>query len=176
MARRTAALPHHSAPVQRRCWPHRGPRSGAPASRAIPLLIASNPVFSAIADIESRNYNWLLLSFGASQFFSNQCHAPLAAALARCQRCGHRQLAQRQRAARRQCAHPSVAFFFQQEALSRVQQRCSKPSQTLSTPSPSILHTCPSFHTRHFHYRHPYTRMQYRLGHRSRTNLTHHMT
>ena len=112
MARRTAALPQHSAPVRRRCWPHRGPRSGAPASRAIPSLIAPNPAFFAVTDIESRSYNWLLLGFGASQIFSTQCHAPLAAALARCQRCGHRQLAQRQRAARRQCAHPSVAFFF----------------------------------------------------------------
>ena len=111
MARRTAALPHHSAPVQRRCWPHRGPRSGAPASRAIPLLIASNPVFSAIADIESRNYNWLLLSFGASQFFSIQCHAPLAAAFAHCKRCGHHRLAHCQRAALRQSARPSVASF-----------------------------------------------------------------
>ena len=53
--------------------------------------------------------------------------------------------------------------FFQQHALSRVQQRCSKPPQTLSTPSPSILHTRSSFHTRHFHHRHPYTRLQHRL-------------
>ena len=163
MALRTAALPQHSAPVQRRCWPHRGPRSGAPASRAIPLLIASNPVFFAVADIESRNYKWLLLRFGASPFFSTQCHAPLAAAFARCQRCGHRRLAQCQRAARRQSARPSVAFFFQQEALSRVQQRCSKPTHTHSTSSPSILHTRSSFHTRHFHHRHPYTRLQHRL-------------
>jgi hypothetical protein len=111
MARRTAALPPHSAPVQRRCWPHRGPRSGAPAFRATPLLIPSNPVFSAVADIESCNYKWLLLRFGASQFFSTQCHAPLAAALARCQRCGHHRLAHRRRAARRERARPSVALF-----------------------------------------------------------------
>ena len=67
-------------------------------------------------------------------------------------------------------------FFLQEQALSRVQQRCSKPPQTFSTPSPSILHTCPSFHTRHFHYRHPYARLQHRLRHSSRTNPTYHMT
>jgi len=112
MARRTAALPPHSAPVQRRCWPHRGPRSGAPAFRAIPLLIPSNPVFPAVADIESCNYNWLLLWLEASQFYSHQCHAPLAATFARCLRYWRRRTAHRQRAARRRRAHPSVAFLF----------------------------------------------------------------
>ena len=53
--------------------------------------------------------------------------------------------------------------FFQQHALSRVQQRCSKPSQTHDASSPNILHTRSSFHTRHFHHRHPYTRLQHRL-------------
>mmetsp|Transcript_76301 Transcript_76301/g.151228 ORF Transcript_76301/g.151228 Transcript_76301/m.151228 type:complete len:107 (-) Transcript_76301:22-342(-) len=53
--------------------------------------------------------------------------------------------------------------FLQQHALSRVQQRCSKPTHTHSTSSPSILHTRSSFHTRHFHHRHPYTRLQHRL-------------
>jgi hypothetical protein len=112
MARRTAALPPHSAPVQRRCWPHRGPRSGAPAFRATPLLIPSNPVFPAVADIESCNYNWLLLWLEASQFCSHQCHAPLAATFARCLRYWRRRTAHRQRAARRRRAHPSVAFLF----------------------------------------------------------------
>ena len=162
MARRTAALPQHSAPVQRRCWPHSGQRSGAPASHAIPLLIASNPVFFAVADIESRNYNWLLLRLGASHFFSAQCHAPLAAALARCQRCGHHRLAQRHRCFATTCSAVGGTFYIQQ-AVSRVQQRCSKPPQTHSTSSPSILHTHLSFHTRHFHHRHPYTRLQHRL-------------
>ena len=63
-----------------------------------------------------------------------------------------------------------------QQAVSRVQLRCSNPPQTHSASSPSILHTRSSFHTRHFHYRHPYTRLQHRLGHPSRTNLTYHMT
>jgi DNA-directed RNA polymerase subunit RPC12/RpoP len=127
MARRTAALPPHSAPVPRRCWPHRGPRSGAPASRAIPLLIVSNPVFSAVADIESCNYNWMLLWFGASQFFSTQQQALLAATLARCQRCGHRRLAQRQRAARQQRARPSVALF----TTNRHSLECSRGAPNL---------------------------------------------
>ena len=175
MARRTAALPQHSAPVQHRCWPHRGPRSGAPASHAIPLLTASNPTFFAVADIESRIYNWLLLRLGASHFFLiNAMLLSLPLSLAA------------NAAGIADLLNVSALLvdkvlvrrwhFLQQHALSRVQQRCSKPPQTLSTPSPSILHTCPSFHTRHFHYRHPYTRLQYRLGHRSRTNLTHHMT
>jgi hypothetical protein len=53
--------------------------------------------------------------------------------------------------------------FYKQQALSRVQQRCSKPSQTHDASSPNILHTRSSFHTRHFHHRHPYTRLQHRL-------------
>ena len=84
MERRTAALPPPSASLQRRCWPHRGPHTGEPASLAVPLLTISNPVLSAVVVIESRNYNWLLLWFGASHFFSPQCHALLAAAFARC--------------------------------------------------------------------------------------------
>ena len=66
--------------------------------------------------------------------------------------------------------------FLQQQVLSREQQRYSKPPHTLSTSSRSILHTRSSFHIRHFHYRHPYTRLQHRLEHVSRTNLTYHMT
>jgi hypothetical protein len=147
MARRTAALPPHSAPVQRRCWPHRGPRSGAPAFRATLLLIPSNPVFSAVADIESCNYKWLLLRFGASQFFSTQCHAPLAAALARCQRCGHHRLAHRRRAARRERARPSVALF----TTNRHSLECSRGAPNLLKLSAhrllaSYTHAHPSIH------------------------------
>ena len=47
MERRIAVLPSPSASVQRRCWLHRGLRTGAPASLAVPLLNVSNPVFSA---------------------------------------------------------------------------------------------------------------------------------
>ena len=50
--------------------------------------------------------------------------------------------------------------LYKKKAFSRVQQRCSKPPQTLSTSSPSILHTRPSFHARHFHHPHPYARLQ----------------
>ena len=66
--------------------------------------------------------------------------------------------------------------FYKQQGPSRVWQRYSKPPQTHSTSSRSILHTRSSFHIRHFHYRHPYTRLQHRLEHVSRTNLTYHMT
>ena len=66
--------------------------------------------------------------------------------------------------------------FYKQQGLSREQQRYSKLPHTLSTSSRSILHTRSSFHIRHFHYRHPYTRLQHRLEHVSRTNLTYHMT
>ena len=162
MARRTAALPHHSAPVQRRCWPHRGPRSGAPASRAIPLLIASNPVFFAVADIESRSYNWLLLRLGASHFFLlNAMLLSLPLSLA----ANAAGIADLLIVSALIIDKVLVCWwlFFQQEALSRVQQRCSKPPQTHNTSSPSILHTRSSFHTRHFHHRHPYTRLQHRL-------------
>ena len=37
---------------------------GSAGSRAIPLLIASNPAFFAVADIESRSYNWYLVAAG----------------------------------------------------------------------------------------------------------------
>ena len=67
-------------------------------------------------------------------------------------------------------------IFYTQQAFSRVRQRCCVLPQTHSISSPSILHMHSSFHTHHFDHRHTYTRLQYRLGHRSRTNLTHHMT
>ena len=61
--RRTAALPSPSASLQRRCWPHRGPRTGTPASLAVPLLTVLNPVFSAVVVTKPHNYNWLMLWF-----------------------------------------------------------------------------------------------------------------
>ena len=64
---------------------------------------------------------------GASQFFSHQCHALLAAALARCSRCGHRRLAHRHRAARRQRARPSVALF----TTNRHSLECSRGAPNL---------------------------------------------
>jgi hypothetical protein len=66
-------------------------------------------------------------------------------------------------------------ILYQEEAVSRVELKYSKPPKTPSTSTRSILHARPSFHTRHFLYRHPYTRLQHRLGHPSRTNLTDHM-
>ena len=48
---------------------------------------------------------------GASQIFSHQCHALLAATFARCLRRWHRRVAHRQRAARQRSARPSVAFL-----------------------------------------------------------------
>ena len=57
---------------------------------------------------------------GASQFFSHQCHALLAATFARCSRCWHRRIAHRQRAARRRRARPSVALFTTTGTLSRA--------------------------------------------------------
>ena len=67
---------------------------------------------------------------GASQFFSHQCHALLAAALARCSRCGHRRPAHRHRAARRQRARPSVAFLQTTGSLSSVESRCISAVQS----------------------------------------------
>ena len=84
MERRIAALPPPLASMQRRCWPHRGPHTGVPAFLAIPLLTISNPVFSAVVVIESRNYNCLLLWIGESQKKSHQSHALFAASFARC--------------------------------------------------------------------------------------------
>jgi len=69
MERRIAALPPPSASLQRRCWPHRGTHTGAPASLAVPLLTISNPVFSTVVVTEPRHYNWLLLWIGAPHFF-----------------------------------------------------------------------------------------------------------
>ena len=60
MERRIAALPPPSASLQSRCWPHRGPRTGAPAFLAVPLLTVSNPVFSAVVVTEPHDYKWLL--------------------------------------------------------------------------------------------------------------------
>ena len=54
-------------------------------------------------------------------------------------------------------------IFYTQQAFSRVRQRCCDLPQTHSIPSPSILHMHSSFRTRHFHHRHPYTRLQHRL-------------
>ena len=174
MERRIAALPPPSASLQRRCWPHRSPHTGAPASLAVPLLTISNPVLSAVVVMESCNYNWLLLWFGASQFPPlNAMLFSLLLSLA-ANAAGIADSLIVSALLVDNVPRPSVAFFTAQQASSRVQQRYCVLPQTHGIPSPSIPHMHSSFQARHFNHRHTYTRLQHRLGHRSRTNLIYH--